>query len=63
MFELEKSKKIEKMGECQVNKIDGHVMISYSWAQKPFARKIKEHVEKKGHKIWIDDENMGMLYK
>ena len=34
------------------------LMISYSWAQKPLALKLKEKLEQKGFSIWFDLEKM-----
>ncbi|XP_059146064.1 uncharacterized protein LOC131933303 [Physella acuta] len=37
---------------------EGHIMISYCWAQKETVFKIRDELQKAGHKLWIDVENM-----
>ena len=50
--------KAEQGRDAKETGAEKHVMISYSWAQKPLALKLNEYLKSKDVKVWIDVEQM-----
>src|SRR5690348_9194850 len=49
-----------KFGICKLEMAGTlkHVMISYSWKQQPFARRLSKLLSNNGIPVWIDEERM-----
>lgn len=38
---------------------NGHIMISYQWDHQPTMLKVRDMLQEKGHRVWIDLDQMG----
>jgi len=56
IWTLRKKEEAEPIPETETK--EGHIMISYSWAQKDRMRELGYYLKKLGLKIWLDIEQM-----
>jgi hypothetical protein len=49
-------KEVKEVHEDRVQQ--QHIMISYSWSQKPIVRRLVESLKSVGLKVWLDEEQM-----
>lgn len=48
------AKEAEKRGESQ-----GHIMISYQWADQQVLKTVRDRIKARGYKVWMDIDQMG----